>query len=163
MHKLSTSLTKKAPGFGSYIVLSPGAAGAIFTSVAAGRPFACWSATLLSGSELWEVTGIHREWERITSRYSLCRLPHPQLCGSASTEVGGSVLGKEWREAASSNYVFFALLQAKPLTFRSKNGSVWSHSLPGGMSVMSSSPSIKGKDLFLTGDNIVGGLLCIQK
>lgn len=54
---------------------------------------------------------------------SLCRLPHPQLCESASREVGGSVQGKEWREAAHSNYVFFELLQAKPLTFISKNGS----------------------------------------
>lgn len=49
--------------------------------------------------------------------------PTPQLCGSVSREVGGSVQGKEWREAAHSNYVFLELLQAKPLTFISKNGS----------------------------------------
>lgn len=58
-------------------------------------------------------------------------------------------------ELAHSNYVFLELQQAKPLTFISKNGSFGSHSLPRGESVMSSSPSTKGKEPLLTGDSIL--------
>ena len=58
-------------------------------------------------------------------------------------------------ELAHSNYVCLELQQAKPLTFISKNGSFGSHSLPRGESVMSSSPSTKGKEPLLTGDSIL--------
>lgn len=58
-------------------------------------------------------------------------------------------------ELAHSNYVFLELQQAKPLTCISKNGSFGAHSLPRGESVVSSSPSTKGKEPLLTGDPIL--------
>lgn len=124
----------------------------------------CPSSTLLSGSEFGKSSDAR--WDNGKEPWAgaaSAAFPSTQVCGFASREVGGSVQGKEQREAAHSNYVFLELPEAKPLTFISPNGSFWSHSHPRGKSGMSSSPFSKGENLFLTGDYIISGPLAFRK
>lgn len=124
----------------------------------------CLSSTLLSGSEFGESSDVR--WDNVKESWAgaaSAAFPSTQVCGFASREVGGSVQGKEQREAAHSNYVFLELPEAKPLTLISPNDSFWSHSHPRGKSGMSSSPFSKGEDLFLTGDYIISGPLAFRK